>query len=239
MKRKYDLAPAKCTWVASGALAFGPSLFFVGGVELKTARGCVYVFDRKSGKEVRVLRVRPSAGGDEFGHSIAVSKTYVAVGAPGLAAPRRKSTGIVVIYDLATGRRLQTLAPPVDSSGAQFGFCVACCGDKVVVGAPSRPKAQSPGAAFVYDVRTGQMLGMLSGAKSSKAEKFGCSVAISARWIVVGAPSEDSDAYPGSASAYDSRTLEPLGKLVSGNGPSFDAFGEDVKVVFVRPSTSG
>jgi hypothetical protein len=114
---------------------------------------------------------------------------------------------------LKASNPVNTGDPNVPDGGDNFGHSVAIADDTIVVGAPYERSASTEidgdqednsaagaGAAYVF-VRNGQgVWSQESYLKASNAEAldwFGCSVAISGRTVLVGAPGEDSAATGG------------------------------------------
>ncbi len=233
LRSSFVLGDPNSPWTLTGALAFKAGYMAVGGIDAKR-KGVVYVFDSSSGRKVHVLRAQEPLGGDVFGQSVAISSKYIAVGAPRVTATHAKCPGVVVVFDLATGRRATTLATPVDGSCWQFGFSVAMFNDRLVVGAPTHPHSKERGRVFVYDIPSATLLGELRGSGARIAEKFGVGVAMSEERIIVGAASEDSDRCSGAAYVYEAGSLELVGRLTTGNAPSLDGFGQNVAVAGTR-----
>ncbi len=233
LKGRFVLADANSPWTMIGGLAFKAGLVAVGGIDAER-KGVVHVFDSSSGRRVHVLRAKQPVGGDVFGQSVAISNNNIAVGTPHVTAPHAKYPGVVVVFNRATGTRATVFATPVGRNNCQFGFSVAIFKDTLVVGAPTPPRSKEQGMVFVYDIPSATLLGKLRGSGARIAEKFGVGVAVSEERIIVGAASEDPDRCSGAAYAYDTGSLELLGRLTTGNAPSLDAFGQCVAVADTR-----
>src|SRR4051794_4623482 len=79
-----------------------------------------------------VAVVQSGAG---FGQSVAVEGGLAAVGAPD-ADLGAYDSGVVKVFDSATGALLQVLVNPTPKPGDAFGSAVAISGTRVIVGAP-------------------------------------------------------------------------------------------------------
>ena len=131
--------------------------------------GAAYIFDVTTGALVHTLN-NPNAYGtslsDQFGLAVAISGNYAIVGA--FAEDLNgTASGVAYIFDVTTGLLLHTLDNPNSySTGAsdQFGEKVAIDGNYAVVSAKYEDTANglSNGSAYVFDVRTGELIGKLA-----------------------------------------------------------------------------
>ncbi len=152
--------PAPPVGVQGGAL-LGSSVAVDGGFTVAGApyddlggagAGVVKVFDSTSGALLFVLANPSPAEGDYFGISVAISGTWVVVGAhkDGTAA----TDGSAYVYDLSSGTPtvpLATLNNPSPANFDSFGSSVAISGTRVVVGARNNDSGAT-GSAYVYDL---------------------------------------------------------------------------------------
>ncbi len=195
--------------IAQGFAAVGAPRASVDGVET----GAVYLFDLDSGLEVRKL-VAPDGGlFDQFGFDVAVSNGLVIVGAPQADGPGGNS-GVVYVFEAATGTLVESLVAPDGDSGDNFGHSIAVDGDLVAVGAwADDDGADSAGSAWVYRISTEQFLHKLLPDDPEEMGRFGWDVAISGETVVVGAKSG-----------------EQLGRLQQSSGGSGAWFGTSVSL---------
>lgn len=119
-------------------------------------------------------------------------------------------------------------AAPLD----YFGRSVAIDENRVIIGAPEADKSNdiyNSGAAYLFDVKTGQLLHKLVASNAGKAHNFGTAVAIHGDRALVGAErsNEDQAQYSGSAYLFDTTTGLQLRELVA-DGPAFLGFGRSV-----------
>ena len=106
--------------------------------------GTVWVFDRATGALVRRLE-NPRFGRDDFfGASVALLGDQLLVGAP-LADDHTADTGIVYLFEPATGQLVQTFRNPPQGTFDNFGFSVAAGGSGLLVGSPG------PSRVYVFD----------------------------------------------------------------------------------------
>lgn len=125
-----------------------------------------------------------------FGESVAADGDLLVVGASGTNTSQGNygpfDEGCAFVYNMATGDPIAALMNPDPGRGHEFGASVAIVGRIAVVGAPVRNGLATPGAAYVFDATTGQMLHALP--NIAGMPWFGESVAISDNTIVVSAP---------------------------------------------------
>jgi hypothetical protein len=174
--------------------------------------GKAYIYNASTGAFLRTLS-NPNADGyafiDEFGRSVAISDSYAVVGVPNEDGAGFDS-GIVYIFNPATGALLRTLSNPnaySTISDDRFGSSVAISGSRVIVGATGEDDAggTSSGKAYIFDISTGTLLHTLNNPNAygtSAADSFGSSVAISDSYAVVGAGGEDDAGGTGSGKVY-------------------------------------
>ena len=146
--------------------------------------------------------------GTLFGMAVAVDGDLALVGAPGNAGA---APGVVhVLRREATGEWTAPcmLMPPSGEVG-NFGAAVALLGTEAVIGEPRRG---TTGAAYLAD------LGDLSSCPSPTPlplpgglARAGTSVAISARWIAVGAPGTDTTTGGGRVAVLD--RMDPMSAI--------------------------
>ena len=177
------------------------------------------------------LTLDDPAVGDFFGSAISVSDKYIAVG-----VPRRRhsgaAVGVVYVYDLATREIRQVLYAEDGQEFVEFGNAVSVFGDRVVVGARAHDGAyEKSGAAYVFDALTGQQIFMLVPSDPAPSHQFGRSVALSDRYVVVGAYGDGhAGDYSGAAYVFDLESGIQRGKLVAEDAMKGDQFGVSVAV---------
>jgi hypothetical protein len=198
--------------------------------------GRAFVFEIETATLVRTL-VPDSPGATAFGAEVALSGDRVVVSAPFDATPGY-ALGTAFVFDAVTGERLFTLLP--DAPGGNFGESLAVDGDLVVVGAPSQPVGGEHlyGAAYVFDLRTGERLRTLVPGDAD-GRGFGRSVSVADGTVVVGAwdAVEGGVFTAGAAYAFDLATGAPIAKFLPsdggpGRGFGFSAAVRDGRAVF-------
>ena len=93
-------------------------------------------------------------------------------------------------------------------AGDSFGKAVASYDDRVLVGAPQATSGSTDrsGAAYMYAIITDypgfKLVDELASSTPRAYSEFGCSVAMSANWVIVGASSDSSSSNSGSATIF-------------------------------------
>ncbi|MBL8692561.1 MAG: FG-GAP repeat protein [Planctomycetes bacterium] len=189
-----------------------------------TNSGAAYVFARSGSTWIQqaYLKASNTGGGDNFGLNVGISGDTVIVGAyredssstgvnGNQADNSATDSGASYIFARSGSTWTQQAYLKASNTNAvdQFGFSVAISGETVVVGAIGEASnatgvngnqadnsVLSSGAAYVF-VRSGSTWAQQAYLKASNAnanDQFGFCVAISGDSVVVGAPSEDSNA---------------------------------------------
>jgi hypothetical protein len=186
--------------------------------------GAAYVFTRIAGVWSQQAYLKASNTGldDDFGFSVSISGDTIVVGAPYEASNATgvngnqsdnsaSQSGAAYVFTRTAGVWSQQAYLKASNTevGDWFGCLVSISGDTIVVGAPYEASnatgvngnqadnsAYSAGAAYVF-ARTAGVWSQQAYLKASNTEAgdwFGCLVSISGDTIIVGAPSEDSNA---------------------------------------------
>jgi hypothetical protein len=198
--------------------------------------GCVYVYDLASpAPAVPVLQMNhPNPAGQNFGNSVSISGSRIAVGAHQDSGEGDASRAYV--YDLnaaVPGVPVLALDDGSPLSNEQFGFSVAIAGNRVVVSAPRDDSMGSDsGRAYAYDLASSQPglpMAILSDATPAADDLFGMSVSMSGDVVAVGAHLDDDGALnAGSAYCFNLASPTPQVAFASIDNPgpaSNDEFG--------------
>lgn len=161
------------------------------------ASGRAYVYDLDSANPtLPVLTVNnPSpAPYDGFAHAVAISGTWVVIGAP-YDDQNGADAGSAYVYDLASVRPDQPVHflhdPGPSVQNEQFGISVAISGTRIVVGSRFDNRGTANvGSAYVYDLTSatpGLPVKVLRNPSLTEFDDFASAVAISGTHVVVGA----------------------------------------------------
>ena len=173
--------------------------------------GAAYLFDRNTREELFKILPFDGAENDRFGWSVAVSGTTAIVGAPYHNSYR----GAAYLFDTTTGSQIAKLTAPVGYSGDLFGHSVAIDGQFALVGAKlDDTTAKDTGAAYLFDISTGELLRTLTAADASTDQAFGSSVDIDGNVAIIGAEYDDEvSSNSGAAYLFDLLTGKQISKL--------------------------
>jgi hypothetical protein len=198
------------------------------------ASGSAYVYERNEGGpdawgQVKELLAFDGAGGDQFGHAVAIDGDTVIVGAPfGDDAGESSGSAYVLGRDQGgTGNwgLIKKLTVSDAVSIDQFGFSVAIDGDTAAVGA--RGDDGSAGSVHVFKRHQGGTnnwgeIAKLTADDGAIEDELGFAVGISGDMLVAGAHLDDDDG-DSSGSAYLFRGGFPHGAVpIAPSGTSAD-----------------
>jgi FG-GAP repeat len=174
--------------VGDGVVAIG-AMSDDGGEEA----GAVYIFDMFSGDEL--MKIVPEELGpfSEFGYSMEIDGSILAVGAPGDTGVG-VSSGAVYVFDLETGDQLQRFYPSDGTAGDRFGHSVEVVPSNglVVIGSINHEvKGVRSGAVYAFNYGTGSLSNKFYPPDASDGQQFGWSVSGVFLGLVVGAPGDN------------------------------------------------
>ena len=180
--------------------------------------GAAYIYDINGSNEIKLVPSDAFAG-QQFGVSVAVSETKIAVGS-------YNGIGAVYIYDI-DGTNEVKITPSDAFNGQQFGVAVKIANNKIIIGAYG--DNSDAGAAYLYNLDgTGEIKIIPSDTEVNKY--FGSSVDISDTNCIVGALGDSiNGAYEGSAYIYNLSGTGEV-KLEASNGVTTDFFGGSVGI---------
>lgn len=195
------------------------------------ARGAAYVFDLSTGVELLKLTASDAEDLDYFGRSVAIFGSFAIVGAPNENGGG-DNRGAAYVYDLTTGDEINKLTASDAEDSDLFGTSVAVSGNLAIVGAHQEGgSGTNRGAAYVFDLATGNEVFKLTASDAEDEDDFGERVAISGNLAVVGADREDGTGNArGAAYVFDLTTGTELFKLVASDAEDLDLFGSSVAV---------
>ena len=179
------------------------------------------------------LEISPNAPHNyqRFGSAAAVQGPWAVFGADwdpagGVAA------GAVYVFDLTTGQQLHKLMSTDIAAGDRFGTSVAISGNTLIIGAPgSNTFGPKSGAAYIFDLETGQQLAKLIPNQGFQEAYFGFSVGIDGGMAIIGAPLESpSNSENGAVYLFDPLSGQQLARLVASDIHDYDNFGTSVAI---------
>ena len=154
--------------------------------------GTVYLFNASSGSLFRTFSDPAPSSSDQFGSVVAISGNKVAISAVGQEIDGRVGKyGEVFVFDAPTGKLLLNFTSPDLNSSRMFGVSLAIDGNRLVVGESGSVQGNlGAGRVYLFDVKTGSLLGNLTSPNPEGNGDLGSSVSIDQNYVLVGAVSE-------------------------------------------------
>lgn len=189
------------------------------------------VLDHAKAKETQFLKPSDLESQDNFGSSVAIHDTTIAVGAFQTFKAPPNDNGVAYVYSKRENGWVRTakLEASDGQSDDDFGSSIAMTDTVIVVGAEGESEnGSSAGAAYVYGYDNGNWVerAKLLASDGAAGDRFGRSVAIDDTLIVVGAPNGEAAYIFG----YDNGTWVERKKIVASAGQSSAAFGQSVAI---------
>lgn len=199
---------------------------FIGSVEFPNQNGkpsAAYLFD-KDGTQLSKLTSANDFNGSWFGFSGAINEHFAVVGAPQPQGNLRPGLlGAVYVFD-HEGNELFPLAGSGVTDNDLFGQDIAIFENLTFVGAPSHVAVVKSGAVFVFN-NEGIQVAKLVPPDGAIDDGFGFSIAVSAKYIVVGSPVHQN---VGAVYVYNTVDFSYASKLMKASTTSGDRFGTKV-----------
>ena len=96
--------------------------------------GSAYLFDVRTGQQLRKLTPLDGEANEQFGISVAIDGNIAVVGAY-LDTHVATQAGSAYVFDITTGQQLFKLTASDAAANDAFGFSVAISGDRIIIGA--------------------------------------------------------------------------------------------------------
>ena len=192
--------------------------------------GAARVYDVTTGQLLAKLTPSDPALAVLFGESVALQGNLALVGSILSSPGGVQDAGSAHLFDATTGVELRVLLPNDPGVGDEFGS-VALAGNRAVVGANAADGigGVNMGAAYVFDVTTGNQLFKLTADDGQANDFFGLRVAASGNLALIGAFGDDDNGIgSGSAYLFDLTTGQQLFKLLPSDGAANLGFGLSV-----------
>ena len=212
-----------------GAVAIDGNLAVIGSIfsdGMMEDSGAVYVFDMTTGDQIQKLVASDGSTNDFFGISVSIRGDRVVAGAE-FDGDLGSDSGSAYVFDALTGEQLFKLHASDGSDTDFFGQSVSLSGHHALIGAGGADGGVvGSGAAYVFDITTGEEESKIFSDDGSLFDHFGSSVALAGGTAVIGALGDDDNG-DGSGSVYvfeprmtNLLTVEPE-PLVSGENGIF------------------
>ncbi len=167
--------------------------------------GSAYLYDVATGEQIFKLLPNDGAAVDRFGASVAISGSIAIVGA-NREDGNSQDLGAAYLFDTTTGQQLFKLVADDAAWQDEFGVSVGISGNVAVVGAwKSDAIGIDSGAAYLFDVSTGQQIAKLVPSDIGASFLFGFAVAIGGApgsEVAIAGTYRDNDNGVDSGSAY-------------------------------------
>lgn len=163
--------------------------------------GAVHLYDRTSGDLVHTF-TRPPASEGYFAASVDMDDGKIMIGSS-FDSIAGDDTGLVFLFDLETKEELMRFAAPVGHDNTSFGGAVALSGDYALIGATDvSEKGDDAGAAYLFNIRNGDLEQVLFDPTPDDQEVFGIAVDLGPDGAVVGSFRDSTKDYDAGAVHY-------------------------------------
>ena len=196
--------------------------------------GSAYLFDLTSGAQLFKLKASDATANANFGYDVAIDGNVAIVGAR-FDDDGGYQRGSAYLYNVTTGTQLFKLHPLNPTDQERIGRSVDISGNIAIVSGHGNDRGGlgNAGAAYLFDVATGQQLFKLTASDAGVGDSFGIDVAIDGNIAIVGAYSADHGGLTDAGSAYlfDVTTGQQLLKLTASDASAGDVFGISVNIL--------
>ena len=205
--------------------------------EYGVGSGAAYLFDASTGNQLDKLLPDTGNNYQTFGVSIAMDNGLVAIGARTYFVLGQGYTfAKAYLFDVSTGNQINVFQPDIPNyngdQGGNFADCLDIENGLLAVGAPYRSVVWDfSGAAYIFDVSTGDQLHFITPSDLWDQDRFGTSISIDNGVVAIGAQWDDDNGFDsGSAYIFDAITGVEVSKLLASDGAEFDLFGTSVAI---------
>lgn len=169
-----------------------------------SSAGNAYAFDADSGNLIATLENPNPSGNGQYGRGVGISGTTAIIGAPWDDPGGTTAAGAAYLFNASNGTYIRQLVSPEKSTSDWFGTSVAIDGDIAVVGTTGEDPAgvSSAGAAYAFDISTGNAVKIMHNPEPDSSDYFGEAVAISGDFILVGAYWDDPGGINNTGTSY-------------------------------------
>lgn len=187
--------------------------------------GSAYLFDVRTGQQLRKLTPNDGAAYDAFGESVSLSGNLALVGAPQDEYDGSFS-GSAYLFNVNTGQQLRKFTPNDRAAHDWFGSSVSISGNFALVGAfLDDDNGDASGSVYVFNISTGQQVRKLYPNDGASDDEFGSSVVLVGNLALVGGGGSLDSAY-----LFDVTSGQQLRKLTPESGASGIYFGSSVSL---------
>ncbi len=211
----------------------GNGVVAIGAMRDDGSEGAVYIFDMLSGTELMKIVPNGLTPFSEFGFSMEIDGSTLAVGAPGDATVG-VSSGAVYVFDLETGEQLQRFFPSDGAAGDHFGHSVelASVSYLVVGSVDHQVNGVRSGAVYAFNNLNGDLENKFYPTDAVDGQQFGWSVSGVSFGLAVGAPGDSETGVEAGAvyTYYDPRGFSYREKLTLAGKNAHARYGHSVSM---------
>ena len=224
----------------SGAVVFGSAVaidenqVLIGDVQNNTfadVGGAAFLFEADTGESTQNFFPADPDPEDFFGSSVAIEGNNIAISSKANDASGNKSDA-VFLYDSNSGDLVQTLFSPNPNFESAFGSAIAIDEDRILISALTDDTfGEDSGAAYLFDVESGDLLQTFSLTNPVGGEFLGTDVDIQGDKVLIGARGDDSFGEDsGAAYLFDAASGDLVQSLSASTPEANDGFGFSVGI---------
>lgn len=172
----------------------GPGAYFGNSIDVQGDRAIIgssssaSIFDLTTGTRIATL----SSGARGFGFSVSIFEDKALVGARWDA----NNSGSAFLFDLSTGEQLFKFIPSDRGPGDIVGYSVSLNDKVAIVGSRLNDQhGPNAGAAYVFDIETGEQIAQLLPDDPTENHWFGSAVMLEGDTAIVGAPGSSAGGF--------------------------------------------
>lgn len=197
-----------------------------GGTGGGPSRASLLVYEATTGNKLYEIGPAHPAVGELTVASLAISDGVIAVGDPGYEMSFDSPPGRVHLFRAGDGSHLRTLVSDAPSGESRFGSSVAADGGRLLVGAPGTDWITPYGAAYLYQITTGELIRTFTPPVTDKIKNFGQTVTMSGSRAAVAQRWGTSQlGFAGTVFLYDTSSGELVRVLTPTAADGDDIFG--------------
>ncbi len=210
-------------------LVIGAQLDDSCGVNSNFGSGTVYVYDIRSGKQLFQLSGLVQESYTRFGVDLEITDQYIVVASN--RGRLNSRNGAVYVFDRFSGSLIRTIQPEQENGFDYFGSSIDIDQGLLAVGAPwYSVDHNEEGAAYVFDLKSGQQLSICVADDRDTGDNLGTDVSIHNGIVAAGAPDASGIVNrEGAVYLFDAFTGEQVTKINAGkNWTQGGGFGESI-----------
>jgi len=151
--------------------------------------GSVYLFNANTGEEITKITPSDGAAGDNFGFPVDIDENYIAASAYSASNP-----GSVYIFD-HDGNEIRKITSKRPIINGSFGSSLSIDNGLIAIGEQNgvNQVGDNTGAAYIFDIATGQEITKITSSDGNNADLFGNPVSLYNNQVIIGAVADDDN----------------------------------------------